>query len=79
MHSSFIMTLQLKIEMSLEGIVIGLQATTKVLLELERALSTISERLENIEIAISTGIDTDQIESSLQSIDKALWEIAQKP
>ena len=73
------MTLQLKIEMSLEGIVIGLQATTKVLLELERALSTISERLENIEIAISTGIDTDQIESSLQSIDKALWEIAQKP
>ena len=73
------MTLQLIIEMSLEGIVIGLQATTKVLLDLERALSTISERLENIEIAIPTGIDTDQIESSLPSIDKALWEIAQKP
>lgn len=64
--------------MSLEGIEKGLQAITRVLLDLERALGTISERLESIEGAIPGGIYTDQIEASLQSIDRALGEIAQK-
>ena len=76
--SSFILTLQLIIEMSLEGIEKGLQVTTTILLDLEAALRTISENLERIEVAMPIGIDTDKIEASLESIDKALWAIAEK-
>ena len=65
--------------MSLEGIERGLQATTKVLLDIERAISTISERLESIETALPGDVYTDNIESALESIGTALREIAQKP
>lgn len=64
--------------MSLEGIEKGLQVATKILLDIEADLKTISESLENIAALMPSEIDTDEIVAPLQSIDKALWEIAQK-
>jgi len=63
--------------MSLEEIERGMDAITKVLSDMTTQLIIINKNLVDIYLGQST-VDTETIEKSLMSIDKALWEIAQK-